>query len=209
MIHLPFTPTKGSAFRLYFGQPDNITSATGIDAVDYIGISKDSGTFTETTNSATQITVDSSESARTRGRYFVDLTASEMDADVIIFIALGYSGSFDFNETIIIYTTGATGLDTPGGADAGVANFTSNFLNLLIVGIQQGHDLVDVAIAQSNYNYYGLRRSNSDWLIVKESIADGSLTYAYRTNNNGRSYTSAWSNYEGLIYSGSQTVISQ
>lgn len=51
-----------------------ITAATGLDPE----ISKDGGTFTNTTNSPTEIATSS-------GVYFVDLTAAEMTADQLVF----------------------------------------------------------------------------------------------------------------------------
>ena len=116
MIFYPFTPTKAQEFILYFGDNNqtNNADAPNIGTFLYVGISKDGGTFDATTNSPVEITSDTDDGnsgARSRSRYKITLTATEMDADTII---ITLSDGSMAKESIVIYTTGATGIDTPG-----------------------------------------------------------------------------------------------
>jgi hypothetical protein len=67
-------PRKNVAFRatlpIYDADGDLVTAAAGLDSE----VSKDGGTFADCTNEATEIATSS-------GLYFLDLTASEMNAD--------------------------------------------------------------------------------------------------------------------------------
>ena len=187
---------KGETFRYYGIIESSAENSADISAATVtVKVSKDGGVFATATNAIVKI------DEGTLGYFYIDLTATEMNADVIC-VEISSSVSNAKEPDIILYTINAE-------VNPGVSNFTGVFLSLLILGIQQDYDLVDAAIAQSAHNYYGVRKSNSDYIIIKESISTGTLTYAYRSNNNGRSYTSAWSNYEGLIFAGSQTVIDQ
>ncbi len=87
--YYPFIVEKGQALRLFLhfnigasatpGQSD-ITSAT-ITTV----ISKDGSAFVATTNSVVKIDKDEGLGLATRGCAYIDLTASEMNADNIFF----------------------------------------------------------------------------------------------------------------------------
>lgn len=72
-------PRKGVALRvtfpIYDADGDLVTGATGLDSE----VSKDAGTFADATNEATEIATSS-------GVYYLDLTASEMDADTVAII---------------------------------------------------------------------------------------------------------------------------
>ncbi len=74
----PF-PIKNQAYRVTFPIFDNdgdlVTDAAGLDSE----ISKDGGTFADCTNEATQI-------AESSGMYYLDLTATEMNADTVAII---------------------------------------------------------------------------------------------------------------------------
>lgn len=74
----PF-PIKGSAYRVTFpildADGDLVTGAAGLDSE----ISKDGGTFADCTNEATEIATNS-------GVYYLDLTATEMNADTVAII---------------------------------------------------------------------------------------------------------------------------
>ena len=105
MIYLPFKPIKGQEFTLYF---DGSFSSTSAPAADWTAIvfyiSKDGGTFTECTNAGNNITHDSSNTAGTRGRGYIVLTATEMDAGVVLVDILS-GGSNSLINTIVIHTT--------------------------------------------------------------------------------------------------------
>jgi hypothetical protein len=70
-------PIKNQAFRVSFPIFKNdgtvITGATALDSE----VSKDAGTFADCTNEATEI-------ATASGHYYLDLTASEMNADTVV-----------------------------------------------------------------------------------------------------------------------------
>jgi hypothetical protein len=72
-------PVKNKAWRVTFPILDStgslVTGATGLDSE----VSKDGGTFADCTNEATEIATGS-------GVYFLDLTATEMNADTVAII---------------------------------------------------------------------------------------------------------------------------
>lgn len=72
-------PIKNMAYRISFpifdADGDLVTGATGLDSE----ISKDSGTFADCTNEATEI-------APSSGMYYLDLTATEMNADTVAIV---------------------------------------------------------------------------------------------------------------------------
>ena len=71
-----WNPKKNVAYRVTFpildADGDLVTGATGLDSE----VSKDSGTFADCTNEATEIATSS-------GVYYLDLTATEMNADTV------------------------------------------------------------------------------------------------------------------------------
>lgn len=72
-------PQKNVAYRvtfpIYDADGDLVTGATGLDSE----VSKDGGTFADCTNEATEIATSS-------GMYYLDLTATEMNADTVAVI---------------------------------------------------------------------------------------------------------------------------
>lgn len=72
-------PIKNTAYRVTFpildADGDLVTGATGLDSE----VSKDGGTFTDCTNEATEIATSS-------GMYYLDLSATEMNADTVAVI---------------------------------------------------------------------------------------------------------------------------
>ncbi len=74
-----WNPKKGVAYRVTFpildADGDLVTGATGLDSE----VSKDGGTFADCTNEATEIATSS-------GVYYLDLTATEMNADTVAVI---------------------------------------------------------------------------------------------------------------------------
>jgi len=72
-------PVKNKAWRVTFpimdADGDLVTGATGLDSE----VSKDGGTFVDCTSEATEI-------ATASGMYFLDLTATEMNADTVAII---------------------------------------------------------------------------------------------------------------------------
>lgn len=89
---LPF-PRKNVAYRvtfpIYDADGDLVAGAAGLDSE----VSKDGGTFADCTNEATQIATSS-------GIYFLDLTATEMNADcVAVIVKTSTSGA---KTTVIV-----------------------------------------------------------------------------------------------------------
>ena len=87
-------PVKNQVYRVTFpildADGDLVTAAGSLDSE----VSKDGGTFADCTNEATEINTSS-------GVYFLDLTATEMNADTI---ALRFTGS-GCRATIMFFTT--------------------------------------------------------------------------------------------------------
>src|SRR3990167_9187505 len=72
-------PKKNTAYRVYFpildADGDLVTGAAALDSE----VSKDGGPFADATNEATEIATSS-------GMYYLDLTATEMNADTVAII---------------------------------------------------------------------------------------------------------------------------
>lgn len=110
MEYYSFHPKKNQAFRLYFSlesyQSGDIEAAS---TFDYVGLSKDGGTFDACTNNPVEVAYDTGDGgggARSWGRYYIDLTAAEMNADFIIFgwsdnVSTGKRGSIFIKTTTI------------------------------------------------------------------------------------------------------------
>ena len=93
-------PKKGVAYTVVLpildADGDLVTAAAGLDSE----ISKDLGTFADCTNEATEIATSS-------GMYYLTLTATEMNADIIaIIVKTSTSGAK--TTPIVIYTSGQT-----------------------------------------------------------------------------------------------------
>jgi hypothetical protein len=93
-------PIKGVAYRVTFpifdADGDLVTGAAGLDSE----ISKDAGTFADCTNESTEI-------AAASGIYYLDLTATEMNADcVAIIVKTSTSGAK--TTPLVIYPASAT-----------------------------------------------------------------------------------------------------
>lgn len=97
----PF-PIKNQAFRVTFPLFDNdgdlVTGAAGLDSE----VSKDAGSFADCTNEATEIATSS-------GIYYLDLTATEMNADTVAIIVK--TSTTDAKTTPIILYPQDNGLD--------------------------------------------------------------------------------------------------
>ena len=86
---------KGVAYRITFpildADGDLVTGATGLDSE----VSKDGGTFADCTNEATEIATSS-------GVYYLDLTATEMNADTVA-VVVKTSSSGAKTTVLVIY----------------------------------------------------------------------------------------------------------
>ncbi len=104
MEYYSFHPKKNQAFRLYFSlesyQVGDIEAST---TFDYIGISKDGATFDACANTPVEIpydTADGGGGVRSWGRYYIDLTAEEMNCD---FLIVGWSDNVTNGKRGSIY----------------------------------------------------------------------------------------------------------
>lgn len=93
-------PIKNTAFRAVFpildADGDLVTGATGLDSE----VSKNQGTFADCTNEATEIATSS-------GMYYLDLTATEMNADcVAVIVKTSSSGA---KTTVLVFYPEETG----------------------------------------------------------------------------------------------------
>ena len=120
-IVLPFQPTKGVAFKVPFElqsetSPQSFISNEG--TAIHTTVSKDYNAFSNTTNTYVYIGKNSTADS---SHYYIELTAEEMDADVIMVTATnwgGGTGQKGYVNSIIIYTSGFTGFASGGGATA-------------------------------------------------------------------------------------------
>jgi len=98
-----WNPKKNVAYRVTFpildADGDLVSGATGLDSE----VSKDGGTFTDCTNEATEIATSS-------GVYYLDLTATEMNADTVAVI-VKTSSSGAKTTVLVFYPLETT--DTP------------------------------------------------------------------------------------------------
>lgn len=126
----------GVAHRLIFpildADGDLVTGATGLDSE----VSKDQDTFADCTNEATEIATSS-------GMYYLDLTATEMEADAVAVIVK--TSSVDAKTTaLVIYTDPATRTRKAQAGAAGTitldasASATDDFYNDQVVRIVGG-----------------------------------------------------------------------
>ena len=98
-----WNPKKNVAYRVTFpildADGDLVTGATGLDSE----VSKDGGTFADCTNEATEIATSS-------GVYYLDLTATEMNADTVALIVK--TSSSGAKTTVLVFYPLETS-DTP------------------------------------------------------------------------------------------------
>lgn len=83
-MYLPFKPIKGQPFRLSFTYSMVTGTSFYFTSIEYSGISKDGGQFTETANAPVYIVGDDTSPTVTALVPYIDLTAAEMNADVIV-----------------------------------------------------------------------------------------------------------------------------
>jgi len=125
----PF-PLKNTAYRVTFpildADGDLVTGASSPDSE----ISKDSGTFTDCTNEATEIATSS-------GVYYLDLTSTEMNADTVaIIVKCGTAGAK--TTTIVLYPVEAGDIDVDVTAWNGTAVATPDTAGYPKVTLKSG-----------------------------------------------------------------------
>jgi hypothetical protein len=111
-------PVKNQAYRVTFpildADGDLVTGATGLDSE----VSKDAGTYTDCTNEATEI-------ATASGTYYLDLTATEMNADTVAIIVKTTSSGAK-TTPMVLYPNKTGGLSVNVTSWAGTATGTGN-----------------------------------------------------------------------------------
>lgn len=130
----PF-PQKNVAYRVTFPIFDNtgalVTGAAGLDSE----VSKDGGTFADCTNEATEI-------ATASGIYYLDLTASEMNADTVAVIVK--TSTTDAKTTPMIFYPEEAGDIRVNVAQVGGTTQTAGDLAAMITAVD---DYVDSEVA--------------------------------------------------------------
>jgi hypothetical protein len=155
----PF-PSKNVAYRATFeirdADGDLVTGATGLDSE----VSKDAGTFADCTNEATEIATSS-------GVYYLDLTATEMNADTVAVIVK--TTSTGAKTQVLIFTPVETG-DTNAWADDLLGRSVSN-----VEATASAHSLTDLILA-SGAGEFSISGAT---LTIKRT--DGSTTHRTKT----------------------------
>lgn len=100
----PWRARKGVALRVYFGHPATAATIYPASAGGTMNtcVSKDGAQMVTASNAPVHITAEDT-TVQNRGRWYIDLTATEMDADVVL-LASSCSTSNTLSITIIIYT---------------------------------------------------------------------------------------------------------
>jgi len=105
-------PVKNQAYQVTFpifdADGDLVAGATGLDSE----ISKDNGTFTDCSNEATQLATSS-------GMYYLDLTQTEMNADVVAIIVKSTEGK---TTPIVLYPAEPADIPVDAQAISGSTN---------------------------------------------------------------------------------------
>lgn len=149
----PNSPVKGQTYRIYGGSANNDgTNGNPIIPDDIsISISKDGGAFAPATNSPTAI-------SGVGGAFYLDLTTSEMDADVV-FVNIDYIGSNPtlkgIDGRIIIRTT------TSGGSGLSLSS-TVNDINALPGTAPTLGEAISFL-----YQYFKNRRRRDSWSLTR------------------------------------------
>lgn len=206
MNHLPFTPIKGQEFKVYFSPIYNVANNVTGDALDKVFISKDGSQMTEITDTIHQITQDDNSNL-SRHRAYVTLTAEEMDANAIILAIISQNSSYDSNDTLIIYTSGASGLSGQNGVSTVTSAFSPSVLTTIVQAINKDYVVANQDINNGGYNYYGLtKRVGKDtlWIIIREKTDFTEV--GYRQTNNDAGFAQAWIDRTTMSYSNSVII---
>jgi len=59
-----------------------------------------------------------------------------------------------------------------------------------------GMKVVDIALSEGGYNYYGYLRHNGEWAILRENTAQTEYRYAFGAN----AYSTAWTARSLQVY---------
>jgi len=160
---IPFHPLKGEVFRAYFslegiedrdGSNRGIVWRNGSIAGASWKISKDGGAVADLTNAP--VAVHNSLG-------YVDLTAAEMDADVVLISGSiysqpgGTSDSIGYIATLIIYTSGSAPAGSGGSAGLALTDTVSD------INSAPEKDPTIRDVLSFLYQYFRKRRKRKEW----------------------------------------------
>lgn len=212
-IYLPFSPTKGEAFSLYVTNDREQTffpdfpRLTDNNSDLIISISKDGGEFSTATNFITGEYVDNfpPNGQDVAAFWKLDLTATEMNANTII-VTFGSldANYFGFCFSVIIYTSGATGIASfPSGDNS--PTYSVSALNTIVKATNKGYELSQISLNDEGYNYFGLLKDSKIWVIIRELTDQTETRYAQKPVS-VTDFATAWANKTTQTY-GSKAVI--
>lgn len=167
-------------FPLLDADGDLVTGATTPDSE----ISKDGGTFADCTNEMTEIATSS-------GVYYLDLTATEMEADQIVIIAKSASAGMKTTVIVLYPLQGIRTRKAQAGAAGSItldasANATDDFYNDCLVQIVGG---TGVGQARLVSDYVGSTKVAS---VVPNWVTTPDSTSIFHVNPSGRVDIGQW-----------------
>lgn len=146
-------------------------------------ISKDGGSFTATSNPP--VGEDTQLGS-------VQLTSSEMDANIIVL-------RVRTNPTSTDGDTWASAMIFTDGYNASGYGYSPGVITVISQLAENDYSLVDIKLGESGYNYYGLKSSNTWYIIIRETTNGTEIMY-HMNKENRTSYDNSWSNRASLSY---------
>ena len=191
-------PIKNTAYRVTFpilnGSGDLVTGASGLDSE----VSKDAGTFADCTNEATEIATSSCI-------YYLDLTATEMNADCVV-IVVKTSTSGAKTTPIVLYPQEAGDIKVDVQSFGGTAGtFASGRPEVNMTHIAGA--AVSATTAQLGVNV--VNAAGTAWgsgAITAASIASGALTSAKFAAG---AFDAVWTVTARLLTAGTNIVLAK
>lgn len=203
----PF-PIKNQAFRVTFpildADGDLVSGAASLDSE----VSKDGGTFADCTNEATEIATSS-------GMYYLDLTATEMNADTVAVIVKSSSGKttplvlypVTLSEAMLgVNQVQHSGTAQTAGDLVALLNAIDDFVDTEVAAIKAVTDLLNSAQAEPTgapavnatplqkiaYLFMALRNKLTVTASAKSFYDDGgAVEWSKALSDDGTTYTEA------------------
>lgn len=189
-------PQKGEAYRIYFPWTENdLHGSQPFDdgLTNEWFISKDGSSFVPATNIAQ--TLDESEGIPTFASTYLDLSASEMNANQIVI--RGRLRQVEGSESLYYYIVINT-----AKLGATPTNLSTGSLSAIIKSTACGYNLSKLAFDENGYNYFGLVQSKL-WLIIKEATDYTSIEYRLGRESKLK-FLDQWELRESLSYDSSE-----
>lgn len=195
--------TKNETFKLYVSL-EGIEDRDGQNrGVVWRGVSLTGASWTISKDGASPVALTNTPVNVNGGQGYIQLTAEEMNADVIMVYGSIYdnSGSASaeagYISSTIIYTGSAS-----GGSGVGVSNFTAELLSFLVSSLSRKYFLRAIDLNSTSFNYYGFARTGNVWTIVRENKSTSVLEYAVKQPGlNDKRFLQAYVKRSSLIYS--------